>query len=297
MVRPLNPRRHVLNVGIVPAHGDPRRLRLCALARVGRQVLLDAHRVRREVAPRHRGRRGPARDGRGERHARGGGGGDEGGSGGETRAGDPPARPRRERGPLGADLDPHLCVAPLDLVVFQDVEVDHDADDARPELGIPEVPDAAAILTVVQGRRRHETRPHQVHDQTSGTPQREVLDFDGPLKIDDDRHFAGSREHADAADLTGAPAHAPSSLRPRNGSGCRRDDRQRGEGSDALHGVTSCLASCRLSCRSKPNSCTVNTISRGRICVTLRRPMTSPVLARYRLPLVTSRSTATLRAG
>src|SRR5947208_2423623 len=80
---------------------------------------------------------------------------------------------------------------------------------------------------------------------------------------------------------------------------CARGQHQqeRDEGCDALHGVTSCLASCRLSCRSKPNSCTVNTISRGRIVVALRRPMMLPGFTRYTLLLVTSRSTATLRAG
>src|SRR5712691_5553077 len=114
--------------------------------------------------------------------------------------------------------------------------------------------------------------------------QREVLYVDGAAEIDLDLHAARRREHADGLDLAVARG--------------RGQPKQEGdEGCDVLHGVTSCLASDRLSCRSKPNSCTVNTISRGRIVVALRRPMMLPGFTRYTLLLVTSRSTATLRAG
>src|SRR5947209_7087591 len=130
----------------------------------------------------------------------------------------------------------------------------------------------------------------QVDHEPGGTGEREVLPVYRPLEVDHHPHAAGRRPHADGPDFAVSPP-------PRKGSGCRRDAQPRGEGCDALHGVTSCLASCRLSCRSNPNSCTVNTISRGRIVVTLRRPRISPVFARYTLLFVTSRSTATLRAG
>src|SRR5436309_1432480 len=113
-------------------------------------------------------------------------------------------------------------------------------------------------------------------------------------EIDDDLHAARRREHADGPDLA-----VPRRRSPRHPRACARGQhkQERDESCDALHGVTSCLASCRLSCRSKPNSCTVNTISRGRIVVALRRPMMLPGFTRYTLLFVTSRSTATLRAG
>src|SRR5256885_3354066 len=133
----------------------------------------------------------------------------------------------------------------------------------------------------------------QVHDQPRRIAQREVLDVDGAAEIDHDLDAARRRDHADGPDLAVPGRDSPP---PR---ACARGQHQqeRDEGCDALHGVTSCLASCRLSCRSKPNSCTVNTISRGRIVVALRRPMMLPGFTRYTLLLVTSRSTATLRAG
>src|SRR5207302_5998215 len=58
------------------------------------------------------------------------------------------ARPRRERGALGADLNAHLAGAPLDLVVLEHVEVDHHAHHAGAGLRVPDVLDAAAILAV-----------------------------------------------------------------------------------------------------------------------------------------------------
>src|SRR5213079_860976 len=116
---------------------------------------------------------------------------------------------------------------------------------------------------------------------------------------DHDLHAARSREHADGLDFAVPTRRAPdprAHARALRG-GRRRGEQPRGEGCDGLHGDTSCLASDSVSCRSKPNSCTVNTISRGRIVVTLRRPMISAGFTRYTLLLVTSRSTATLRAG
>src|SRR4029077_19522165 len=114
--------------------------------------------------------------------------------------------------------------------------------------------------------------------------------------IDHDLHALVRWEHADGPDFA-VPPCAVSPPRKGPGGGCRAHTQARGEGRDPLHGVPSCLASCRLSCRSKPNSCTVNTISRGRIVVVFKRPMMSPGFTLYILLFVTSRSTATLRAG
>src|SRR3989475_10825363 len=142
-----------------------------------------------------------------------------------------------------------------------------------PELRVADVLDPAAVLSVVQRRRRREPRPREIDDEPRRITQGEVLDVHGTLEVDHDLDFAGRRDHADGLHLAIAP-------RPRQGSGRRRDEEPRGEGCDALHGVTSRFASCRVSCRSKPNSCTVKTISRGRIVVTLRRPTMSPDFTR-----------------
>ncbi len=120
------------------------------------------------------------------------------------------AGPRGERGALRADLHAHLVVAPLDLVVFQHVEVDDDPHHAGPELRVADVLDAAAVLPVVQHRRRRQPRALQVDHEPGGIGQREVLHVDRALQVDHDLHAAGRRQDADGPDFAVTPPSAPS---------------------------------------------------------------------------------------
>src|SRR6267378_4411549 len=98
---------------------------------------------------------------------------------------------------------------------------------------------------------------------------------DGALEVDHDLDVAGCRAHADGTDFP-VPSSVACWRRGERGGRGKRDGKERREGEQGLHGVSSCLASDSVSCRSNPNAWTVKTISRGRICVTLRRPMMSP---------------------
>src|SRR6267378_4219885 len=120
---------------------------------------------------------------------------------------------------------------------------------------------------------RSEPGAHEIEDQTGRPVEREVVHLDGALEVDHDLHLARPGAHADGANFA-----VPAVPAGREGCSWRRGEyEQRGECRRVLHGVSSCLASDSVSCRSNPNSCTVKTISRGRICVTLSRPMMSPV--------------------
>src|SRR6266550_1311025 len=199
------------------------------------------------------------------------GGGENGGRG------DGAAGPGCEAGTLRADAHAHLSGGALDLVILQRVEIDHHAHDVRFELRVAHVANAAAVLAVVQRGRRGEADAVQIDDEPCGIREGEVLNLRRPLQVDDDLDLAGGRQHADSADLA-VPA-ATRHRRPRKGPG-NDDGQQRREGKNALHGVSPCLASDNVSCRSNPNSCTVNTTSRGRICVTFKRPTMSPAFTR-----------------
>src|SRR5205823_14776988 len=176
--------------------GDAGRLRLLALARVDREVGVD------RVLGADRRRGGDA--GRLTRTdpglAPGGSAGhpgltDPGGKPGVTGS-DVLARPRRERGALGADLGAHLPGAPLDLVVLEHVEVDHHAHHAGAELRVADVLDAAAILAIVQHGGRREPGALQIDHQAGRTGQRELLHLDRALAVDHDLHAARRGERA-----------------------------------------------------------------------------------------------------
>ena len=179
-----------------------------------REVLLDRQRLgqRRRRDPRglirtagHRRRRRTARhrDRRRWRH--------------------PAARPRSERGALGADSHPHLSGRALDLIVLQRVEVDHDANDVGLELRVAHVAHAAAILAVVQRHGPRETRALEVDHEARGIRKSEVLDDRGPQHVDDDLDLARGRQHAHTSHLSVPPAHR----RPRKGPGNNDGEQER----------------------------------------------------------------------
>ncbi len=187
--------------------------------------------------------------------------------------GDRRARPRGEAGPLRPDVHAYLTGDVLNLIVLECVEIDHHAHDVRLELRVADVLDAAAIQAVVQRGRRGETHAREIDDEAGGIGEREVCDLGAALHVDDDVDFAAGRQDTD-------PAHLPvANRRPGKGPGNGGREQGRKE-QQSLHGVSSCLASDNVSCRSNPNSCTVNTTSRGRICVTFRRPTMSPAFTR-----------------
>ena len=171
----------------------------------------------------------------------------------------------------------HLTGDVLDLIVLECIEIDHHADDVRLELRVADVLDAAAIQAVVQRGRRGETHAREIDDEAGGIGEREVRDLGVALHVDDDVDFARGGKNTHPADFA-VPAGA-ADRRPRKGPGSDDGEHHRQAKND-LHGVSSCLASDNVSCRSNPNSCTVNTTSRGRICVTFRRPTMSPAFTR-----------------
>jgi hypothetical protein len=114
-------------------------------------------------------------------------------------------RPGVKRRAVRAELDPDLFVAALDLIVLQHVEIDDDTNRVGPELRVPDVLDPAAVAAVVQGGASHQARAHEIDDEAGGVVEGEVLDVHRALNIDDDRHFAGSREHADGPHFAVSP--------------------------------------------------------------------------------------------
>src|SRR5207248_1164205 len=179
------------------------------------------------------------------------------------------ARPRGETGPLAPDVHADLAGNVLDLIVLECVEIDHDAHYVRLELRVADVLDPAAVLAVVQRGRRGKMHAREIDDEARGIGEREVGDLGAALHVDDDVDLARGGENAHPADFavsagTGpAPPAAPANRRPRKGPGSD-DGEYQGQAKNELHGVSSCLASDNVSCRSNPNSCTVNTTSRGR---------------------------------
>src|SRR2546428_115335 len=169
------------DLGVVPRHGDARRPRLRRLPGMGREVQFD------------RGLR-LARLGRG--HARGGGG-----RGRRDRLGRghprPGPRPRGERRALRPHAHAHVPLGLLDLIVLEHVEVHDDAHDVRPELRVADVLHSAAVLSVVQRRRRREPRAREIDDESSWAAQGEVLDVHRAAEIDHHLDLAGRRDHAD----------------------------------------------------------------------------------------------------
>ena len=85
--------------------------------------------------------------------------------------------------------------------------------------------------------------PGEIEDQARRVGEGEVLDFDGTAKIDDDRHLAARRPdaHGPHFSIPGSPPGGGEDLGHRGGQ------QAGGEGNDAVHGVSSCLASDRVS--------------------------------------------------